>query len=77
MEYDILEIAKDIQKNNKDEASAIAGYTELMQKIFNSGLEDKEEMTTTIEEIIADELNHQELLKKLYVDLTDIEPKKN
>lgn len=74
----LTEIAKLIQKNNKEEAGAIEGYTELLETV--SALEIDEELANeimeTITEIISDELNHQERLNSLYIKLTDIEPNK-
>lgn len=75
---EILEIAKKIQENNKDEAVAIAGYTELLKDIYNSDLEieDKQKCNDFIQEIISDELNHQQRLQELYVMLTGIKENK-
>ena len=72
---EILEIAKKIQENNKDEAVAIANYTELLKDIYNSDLDvqDKQKCNDFIQEIIADELNHQEKLQELYTLLTGIQ----
>ena len=76
---EILEIAKEIQENNKDEAKAIAGYTELLRQIYNSDIDDeyKEKCNNCIQEIISDELNHQIQLGELYILLTEIEPNDN
>ena len=76
---DIYEISAIIQENNKDEAEAIAGYSRLLDKVLLSDLEGKEkaEVSSNIREIIADELNHQERLQKLYSMLTMIEPNKD
>lgn len=78
MENDILEIAKTAQYNSKMEAGAIQDYTEFMKIVLNSGVEEnlKTEIISIIEELIADELNHQEKLNALYVELTDIQPNK-
>lgn len=75
---DIYEIAAIIQDNNKDEAEAISGYSRLLDKVLLSDLEGKEkaEVSSNIREIIADELNHQERLQKIYSMLTMIEPNK-
>lgn len=75
---DIYEISAIIQDNNKDEAEAIAGYSRLLDKVLKSELEGKEkaEISSNIREIIADELNHQERLQKVYSILTMIEPNK-
>ncbi len=72
---EILEIAKAIQENNKDEAIAIVGYTELLKAVFSSNLAavDKQKCNDSIQEIISDELNHQQKLQELYTMLTGIE----
>lgn len=69
-----LEIAREIQKNNEAEAEAITGYTQLLQDIEVSDLEDseKQELKSLIEEIVGDELDHQEILKECYTNLTEI-----
>lgn len=74
----IYKIANLIQVNNEDEASAIAGYTELLHEVFVSDLSstEKEKCFETIKEIISDELNHQKKLQELYTMLTDIVPNK-
>lgn len=79
MENDILEITKWVQRNNADEAKAISDYSDFLSKVYTSTLEksDKDEIFEIIEEIIADELNHMERLKYLYVKLTEIQPMKN
>ena len=73
------EIAAIIQENNKDEPVAIAGYSRLLEDVMSSNdLENKEkaEISSNVREIIADELNHQERLQKVYSMLTMIEPNK-
>ena len=74
----IYEIASIIQDNNKDEAEAISGYSRLLEDVMASDLEDREkaEISSNVREIIADELNHQEKLQKLYTMLTMIQPNK-
>lgn len=73
-----LEIARYSSMNNKDEADAIAKYTDFIIKIKSSTLSDadKSEIIAIVEEIIADELNHQKRLEEIYVYLTDIKPNK-
>lgn len=75
----LLEIAKLAQFNDKSEAQAILDYTEMIRAILNSDLEqsDKEYLISIIEELIADELNHQQRLSEIYTFLTSIEPKKD
>lgn len=72
-------ISKLIQFNNKAEAQAIQDYVDLLSAVAGSNLtlEDKEYITSVVNEIIADELNHQERLQELFTGLTDIEPNKN
>ena len=76
---DILKIAKDIQYNAKSEAQAIEDYTELLKMSEESNLDetDKSFVRAVIEEIIADELNHQQRLQALYSALTEIQAKKD
>jgi len=74
------ELGKCVQENAKDEASAIANYTILLDKIVsnnNINQEIKNRAINTITEIIADELNHQNVLSKLYELLTEIDAKKD
>lgn len=74
-----LEIAKEIEFNAKAEAQAVLDYTELLNKIAESELDefDKSELKGQISEIIADELNHQAKLMGIYTALTDIEMNEN
>ena len=76
---DILEIAKVIQYNAKSEAQAIEDYTELLKMSEESNLDeaDKSYVRAVVEEIIADELNHQQRLQALYSALTEIQAKKD
>lgn len=72
-------IAGQIQANNKEEASAIEGYTQLLQAIAESELsaEQKEMADKYIKEIISDELNHQLKLDELFCSITGIEINEN
>lgn len=74
---EILEIAKLLQENLKEEAQAVIDYTEMIKRVVGSRIDeaDKTQVIDTIEEIIGDELNHQMKLGQLYVALTSIEPK--
>ena len=76
---DILEIAKEMEFNEKAEAQAVLDYTETINKVMASDIEEetKSVVIENIREIIADELNHQMKLGELYVLLTGIEPNKN
>ena len=79
MIMDELEIAKLCQENEKAEAQAVIDYTEMIKRVVNSNIDEqvKQDIINTIEEVIADELNHQMKLGQLYVALTEIEPNKN
>ena len=74
-----LELAKLTQFNEKAEAQAVLDYTEMLKVTLMSSLEeaDKKIIEETLNELIADELNHQEKLRTLYTMLTGIEPKKD
>ena len=80
MDSENLELAKEIEFNEKSEAQAILDYTEFLRKLDTlpniDGL-DKEFIKYTISEIISDELNHQEKLKMLYTMLTSIKANKD
>lgn len=74
----MLEISKEIQANIREKAGAIEKYTELIIYIKNNqeiSLEQKQYLIKQIEEIIADELDHIDILKDLYSETTNIEPK--
>lgn len=79
MKEEILKIAYEMQLNVKDEADAIMSYTTLLDLIIASNLDDftKQDLVNIIEEIISDELNHQEKLMTVYSKLTEIEPNKD
>ena len=76
---DILDIAKEVEFNEKAEAQAVYDYTELLKKVLSSDLEEetKQQLVNSIGEIVSDELNHQMKLGQLYVLLTGIEPNKD
>lgn len=76
---DVFEIAKLVQFNTKAEAQAVEDYTELLRVAETSSLEevDKNYIASVIEELIADELNHQTRLQILYTALTDIQANKD
>ena len=79
MGNDVLEIAKLCQFNEKAEAQAVLDYTEMIQRVVDSSLEQdkKDAVIDNIMEIVSDELNHQMRLGELYVMLTGIEPNKD
>lgn len=72
-------VAHEVQENNEAEADAIKDYTKLLADIDSSVLDDtdKEFCRETINEIVADEMNHQEKLTMLYSMLTGIMPNKD
>lgn len=72
------EIAEKLQFNQKEEAQAIIDYTKLIADINDSILDEptKLALAQQIEEIIADELNHQQKLFAMFVELSEIEPNK-
>lgn len=72
-------VAHEVQENNEAEADAIKDYTKLLADIDSSVLDDtdKEFCRETINEIVADEMNHQEKLTMLYSMLTGILPNKD
>lgn len=72
-------VAHEVQENNEAEADAIKDYTKLLADIDSSVLDDtdKEFCRETINEIVADEMNHQEKLAMLYSMLTGILPNKD
>lgn len=76
---DILEIAKLVQFNTKSEAQAVEDYTELLRYAESCQIDDadKKYIASVIEELIADELNHQTRLQMLYTALTEIKAKKD
>lgn len=74
----LAEILEKLQFNQKEEAQAIIDYTKLIADINDSILDEptKLALAQQIEEIIADELNHQQKLFAMFVELSEIEPNK-
>lgn len=74
----LAEILEKLQFNQKEEAQAIIDYTKLIADINDSILDEptKLALAQQIEEIIADELNHQQKLFGMFVELSEIEPNK-
>lgn len=80
----VLGVAGGIMQNQADEATAVKGYTALLDEMARAleaieGTPDAEESRSAIEaaidavqEIISDELNHQELLRRHYSAITGI-----
>lgn len=84
----ILGIAVGIMRNQADEARAVEGYSTLLEEMIRvrdalSSPEAQEHRGTledaidAVEEIISDELNHQELLRRLYSELFGINAAKD
>lgn len=74
-----LELAKAVEFNLKAEAEAVKDYTDMLIINEQSSLEetDKKFVKETINEIVADELNHQKKLNMLYTMLTGIKANKD
>lgn len=75
-----LGIASLTQFNMKAEAQAVDDYTAMINEVMAcEDLEEteKQEIIAQIDELVADELNHQQVLQELYVYITNIEPNKN
>lgn len=75
----LLDIAQGSAYNDRFEADAIQKYTDFIKIIKKSDLpeDDKEELVSKIEEIISDELNHQKILREIYVKASGIKPNKD
>lgn len=75
---DILELAKETEYNAKEEAQAVYDYTEMLNKVVKSEIDEETKNTIkdVISEIISDELNHEMKLRELYTFLTGIETNK-
>lgn len=73
MNEEALELCEDLEKNIADEAEARIGYFQLLR--YYSNLLLKEEIDL-IEEIIAEELKHTEILSEMIKKRTGILPEK-
>lgn len=74
------QLVKILSDNNKEEQGAISGYLSLLEKISASGVVgsyDFQEVTDTIKEIIADEMNHMVKLSALITKFSGIQPKED
>lgn len=73
------EIGKFIEFNEKAEGQAILDYTDFLKFVAESELsqDDKDYIASVINEIISDELNHQQKLQELYTAITDIKANKD
>ena len=71
---EIRRVANELQLNVQAESDAIRNYNNLKVCVQNSALdaELKAEMLEEINEIVAEELKHQNQLQELYSELTGI-----
>lgn len=71
------QLSKILADNNREEQSAISGYLSLLETINQGGItagHNYKEVVSTIQEIIADEMNHTQKLNALISKLSGIEP---
>ena len=75
----LLDLARGVEINAQKEAEAVYEYTQLKGSIEIAELEkeDKEYAMDLVDEIIADELNHQQRLQEFYTRLTKIKASKD
>lgn len=75
----LLDLARGVEVNAQKEAEAVYEYTQLKGSIEIAELEkdDKEYAMDLVDEIIADELNHQKRLQEFYTRLTKIKANKD
>ena len=74
------QLVKIISDNNREEQGAISGYLSLLEKISTSGVIgnfDYQDVTNTVKEIIADEMNHMERLSAFITKYSGIQPKED
>lgn len=74
-----IEIATELQYNIKAEATAITDYNLLLDMIDKSDIPSGQKLAiiSAVYEIIADEMNHQDVLQNLYTLVTGISAKKD
>ena len=74
-----IDIATELQYNIKAEAMAITDYNMLLGSIDNSDIPSGQKLAiiSAVYEIIADEMNHQDVLQNLYTSVTGISAKKD
>lgn len=74
-----IDIASELQYNIKAEAMAITDYNMLLGSIDNSDIPSGQKLAiiSAVYEIIADEMNHQDVLQNLYTSVTGISAKKD
>lgn len=76
---DLIKVSTGVQFNLKAEAQAIEDYSRFLEMVEQSDIseETKDGIFEIIEEIISDELNHQNKLHELYTEITEIKTNKN
>lgn len=76
---DYIKIASELQYNIKAEATAITDYNMLLDLIDKSDIPSGQKLAivSAVYEIIADEMNHQDVLQNLYTLVTGISAKKD
>ena len=76
---DYIKIASELQYNIKAEATAITDYNVLLDMIDKSDIQSGQKLAiiSAVYEIIADEMNHQDVLQNLYTLVTGISAKKD
>ena len=74
-----IEIATELQYNIKAEATAITDYNMLLDLIDKSDIPSGQKLAiiSAVYEIIADEMNHQDVLQNLYTSVTGISAKED
>lgn len=74
-----IDMAIELQYNIKAEATAITDYNRLLDLIDKSDIPSGQKLAiiSAVYEIIADEMNHQDVLQNLYTLVTGISAKKD
>lgn len=74
-----IDMAIELQYNIKAEATAITDYNRLLDMIDKSDIPSGQKLAiiSAVYEIIADEMNHQDVLQNLYTSVTGISAKKD
>ena len=74
-----IDMAIELQYNIKAEATAITDYNMLLDMIDKSDIPSGQKLAiiSAVYEIIADEMNHQDVLQNLYTLVTGISAKKD
>ena len=74
-----IDMAIELQYNINAEATAITDYNRLLDMIDKSDIPSGQKLAiiSAVYEIIADEMNHQDVLQNLYTLVTGISAKKD